>query len=94
MATKALEEKEIESKLKDYSEWSYEDGELIRNFEFRNFVEAFGFMAKAALISETLEHHPNWSNVYNRVDIRLSTHDAGGVSEKDFTWIEKIQTLL
>lgn len=56
---------------------------IIRNFRFRNFNAAFGFMTRAALVAERMNHHPEWSNVYNRVDVVLTTHDAGGVTRLD-----------
>ncbi len=65
--------------------WKEENNNLVRNFEFANFIEAFGFMTQVALIAEKMDHHPNWYNVYNRVEIRLSTHDAGNtVTERDY----------
>jgi 4a-hydroxytetrahydrobiopterin dehydratase len=64
--------------------WTEEKNALARSFRFRNFSEAFAFMTRVALLAEKMEHHPEWTNVYNRVDIRLSTHDAGNtVTEKD-----------
>ena len=64
--------------------WKEEDNQLKRNFEFKSFIEAFAFMAKVALIAEKMNHHPNWSNVYNKVEIALCTHDAGDVvTERD-----------
>jgi len=64
--------------------WKEENNQLTKTFIFRDFVNAFGFMAKVALLAEKMDHHPNWSNVYNRVEIQLSTHDAGNViTEKD-----------
>lgn len=59
--------------------WREENNELIRIFEFANFIDAFAFMTKVAMLSKKLDHHPNWSNNYNKVEIRLSTHDAGDV---------------
>ena len=60
------------------------DGKAIRKvFEFKDFKQAFGFMSQAALKAEQMDHHPEWSNVYNKVDVTLSTHDAGGVTELD-----------
>jgi len=64
--------------------WKEEDNQLKRTFEFKSFVEAFAFMTKVALIAEKMNHHPNWSNVYNKVEIALCTHDAGDiVTERD-----------
>ena len=65
--------------------WNEVDGRdaIIRKFMFKDFNEAFGFMARAALIAEKLDHHPEWFNVYNRVEVTLATHDAGGVTERD-----------
>lgn len=59
--------------------WKEENNELVRTFEFKDFNEAFGFMTRAAMIIEQHNHHPNWSNVWNRVNIKLTTHDAGNV---------------
>lgn len=75
--------------------WKEENNQLIREFEFTNFIEAFAFMNKVAMIVEKMDHHPNWSNVYNRVVIRLSTHDAGDVvTEKDSQLAAAIDDLL
>ena len=64
--------------------WQEDDNKLKRTFRFKDFVEAFGFMASVAIVAEKYDHHPNWSNVYNRVQIQLTTHDAGNVvTEKD-----------
>lgn len=64
--------------------WTEENNQLTRHFEFKNFIDAFAFMSKVALIAEKMNHHPNWSNVYNKVTISLCTHDAGNtVTDKD-----------
>lgn len=64
--------------------WKEENNQLTRTFKFGDFVEAFGFMSRVALVAEKMEHHPNWSNVYNQVTISLTTHDAGNkVTDKD-----------
>lgn len=64
--------------------WKEENNQLKRSFQFTNFIEAFGFMTKVAMVAEKMNHHPNWSNVYNKVDITLFTHDEGNIiTEKD-----------
>ncbi len=64
--------------------WNEENNQLTKTFVFRNFVEAFSFMTRVAFTAEKMEHHPNWTNVYNKVTIHLNTHDAGNVvTEKD-----------
>lgn len=71
--------------------WKEENNQLKRSFQFKNFIEAFSFMTKVALIAEKMNHHPNWSNVYNKVDISLCTHDAGNVvTDKDRKLAESI----
>lgn len=82
---KALENEEIFKRLADLPGWTYENSKLCCQCKFNNFVEAFGFMTKVALEAEKLEHHPEWDNVYNKVNIQLITHDAGpAVTELDF----------
>ena len=75
--------------------WIEKDNKLKAEFQFDTFVSAFGFMTKVAIIAEKMDHHPNWSNVYNKVTIELSTHDAGNiVTEKDHQLAKKIDKLL
>ena len=74
--------------------WTLESDQLKRTFLFRDFVEAFGFMSRVALLAESRNHHPNWSNVYNRVTIELTTHDLGGLSELDSELAAAIDQLL
>ena len=81
---KALSAEEISARVAALSGWSFVDGKLHRTFSFADFVEAFGFMTRVALIAEKMDHHPEWSNVYNRVVVELTTHDAGGLTELDF----------
>ena len=71
--------------LNELAGWSEVAGRdaIRRSFTFKDFNEAFGFMARAALVAEKLDHHPEWSNVYNKVEVTLATHDAGGVTERD-----------
>jgi 4a-hydroxytetrahydrobiopterin dehydratase len=77
-------------------EWTPEpvrDG-LTRTFSFTDFVEAFGFMTRVAILAEKADHHPEWSNVYNRVEILLTTHDAGGLSQRDIDLAKAIDALV
>jgi len=75
--------------------WKEEDNKLKRKFIFSNFVEAFGFMSKVAIIAEKMDHHPNWSNVYNTVTIELCTHDQGDiVTDRDHKLAAAIDELL
>lgn len=78
-----LTDLEIGRALTGIEGWSY-TGKLHKLFIFADFINAFGFMATSALIIEKMNHHPEWSNVYNRVAVDLTTHDAGGVSARDF----------
>ena len=93
-----LNDQQIRTALTELSEWSYTPSDpdsIKKDFKFKNFAQAWGFMSRVALLAEKQDHHPEWSNVYNRVSITLTTHDAGGVSEKDVTLakaIDKIPT--
>ena len=79
-----LSEDEIRDRVGRLPGWQLLDGKLRREFQFENFVRAFGFMSAVALVAERMDHHPDWSNVYGRVVIELSTHDAGGLTDNDF----------
>jgi 4a-hydroxytetrahydrobiopterin dehydratase len=74
--------------------WTLENAKLRREFVFENFVQAFGFMTKVALLAQEMDHHPNWENVFNRVTIALTTHDVGGISSLDFELAHKINAAL
>jgi len=87
---KKLSDSEIQEKLAQLSGWNIENGKLHKNFQFQSFVEAFGFMTKAALAAEAMNHHPEWFNVYNKVTVDLSTHDLGGISTWDFELAKKM----
>lgn len=82
-APTVLSAAELESALGQLPGWSLQSGKLHREYKFRSFVEAFGFMSSVALVAEALGHHPEWFNVYNRVTIDLTTHDAGGITHLD-----------
>ena len=75
--------------------WKEEDNKLVAKLTFKDFSEAFAFMTRVAILAEKMNHHPEWSNVYNRVTIKLSTHDAGNiVTEKDYKLAKEIEQLL
>ncbi len=81
----ALTDAERADALDDLDEWDYDEARdaIVRKFVFADFSEAFGFMSRVALLAEKADHHPEWSNVWNRVEILLTTHDAGGLSYRD-----------
>lgn len=91
---KKLTELQIRAQLKDLNSWDYQDGSLVTSFEFKDFKDAFSVMTRIAFEAERLNHHPNWFNVYNQLDISLSTHDADGVTEKDFEMAKIIDELI
>ena len=86
MKQERLERAAAEARLSELSGWALDDAasSISKTFKFSNFIEAFGFMAQAAMTAEKLNHHPEWFNVYSRVDVTLNTHDAGGLTELDF----------
>ena len=82
---KKLSANELDESVRNLKGWELNDEKLEKSFKFRNFVDAFGFMTRIALEAEKMNHHPEWSNVYNNVTIKLSTHDAGGITDHDIT---------
>jgi len=84
----------ITEKLRSLAGWELRDGKLHRELSFDDFVDAFRFMSGVALHAEKLDHHPDWSNVYNRVTIDLHTHDAGGITGRDFELAARIDRLV
>jgi 4a-hydroxytetrahydrobiopterin dehydratase len=93
MATK-LSHKDIQEHLATLPGWELADGKLHKAYKFKNFVEAFGFMVRGALEAEKMNHHPEWFNVYNRVVVDLTTHDAGGISDLDVALAKKFDALV
>lgn len=83
-----LDETTIRERMAALPGWTldFERGAISRSFRFQDFAQAFGFMSQMAVVSEKMDHHPEWFNVYNRVEITLTTHDAGGLSQRDFDW--------
>jgi 4a-hydroxytetrahydrobiopterin dehydratase len=89
--TAKLSDSEIQAALKRLPGWKISNGKLHREYQFLDFALAFGFMATAAIAIEAIGHHPEWSNVWNRVTVDLSTHDAGGITSKDVNLAEKLE---
>ena len=96
----ALDTAEVDAQLQqlnaqtDQEPWHLEQGRLSKTIVLKNFVEAFGFMTQVALIAEKMNHHPEWHNVYRTVEIHLTTHDVGGLSELDFALAQQIDRIL
>lgn len=93
MTRKPLDLDQITASLSKVPGWEHNESSLCRSLQFADFVTAFGFMTSVALVAESMNHHPDWSNVYNRVAVKLSTHDAGGITELDFTLAERINAI-
>jgi 4a-hydroxytetrahydrobiopterin dehydratase len=89
-----LDNATIEKKLLRFPEWEYYDNAIHVELEFDNFKDCFSAMSRIAFECEALNHHPNWSNVYNVLNISLSTHDADGVTQKDFDLAEAIEAIV
>ena len=85
-----LTDAEIAAALPDVPGWTRAGDGIVRSYKFADFTQAFGFMARVALLAEKADHHPEWSNIYNRVEIRLTTHDASGISTRDFALAKAI----
>ena len=92
----ALSEAERAEALDGLADWDYDEARdaITRTVQFADFIEAFGFMTQVALIAERMNHHPEWTNVWNRVDILLTTHDASGLSGRDVELAEAIDAIL
>ena len=88
-----LPDEEIARRLESLPEWTLRDGTLHREFRFPSFPEAFGFMASAAIVAQELDHHPDWTNSYDRVTVSLSSHDVHGISDRDFALAERMSRL-
>ena len=93
MGATKLNEQEIAARLAGLKGWSIENGKLHRALEFRDFAQAFAFMTGVALAAESMNHHPDWSNSWNKVTIDLVTHSAGGLTKNDFDLAAKIQQI-
>jgi 4a-hydroxytetrahydrobiopterin dehydratase len=89
-----LSEKEITSRLKELPGWEYKNTAICKTFKFKNFKDAFSVMTRIAFECEVQNHHPDWSNVYSTLTIRLNTHDAGGITTKDFKLAQSIEIIV
>ena len=89
-----LTESVIEEKLKNLPGWSLKNEKLYKEFQFNDFNQAFGFMTRAAIEIEKMNHHPEWFNVYNRITVELTTHDAGGITDNDVNLARILNSLI
>jgi len=89
-----LSESDIEEEVKKLSGWSVKNDKLHKEFQFDNFNQAFGFMTRAAMEIEKMNHHPEWFNVYNRITIELTTHDLGGITKNDVNLARILNSLV
>jgi len=88
-----LSEDQLDRELKELPGWEVKDGKLKKEYKFKDFNEAFGFMTRAALHIEKMNHHPEWFNVYNKLNVELQTHDANGITENDTKLAKTLESL-
>jgi 4a-hydroxytetrahydrobiopterin dehydratase len=93
MSIRKANEPEIQKMIVELGTWTVENGKLHREYKFPSFVQAFGFMAQVALLAERAAHHPEWFNVYNRVVVDLTTHEAGGITQKDLDLAREMEQI-
>ena len=89
-----IEKNQLDSFIEKNPSWIIDNTTIKKEFKFENFIEAFGFMSKVALLSEKIDHHPDWQNTYNKVKINLTTHDKGGITTNDIMLAESIDKLI
>ena len=93
MGLTKLSDDQIKKELANLSGWSIANGKLHKDFVFKDFIEAFGFMSTAALHIEKMNHHPEWFNVYNKIKVDLTTHDVGGITQNDINLARILNSL-
>jgi 4a-hydroxytetrahydrobiopterin dehydratase len=93
MTLAKLTEEQIKKELVNLQGWSVVNGKLHKDFVFADFIEAFGFMSRAAIHIEKMNHHPEWFNVYNKIKVELVTHDAGGITQNDINLAKTLNSL-
>lgn len=91
---KPYNEEQVQQRLGDNSQWQLVNDKLYRRLVFEDFVHAFGFITQLAMLAEKANHHPEWANIYRTVDVFLTTHEAGGVSDRDFELMEAINKII
>ena len=89
-----IEQHQLDYFKEKHPSWIIDNKTIKKEFKFDNFIDAFGFMSKVALLSEKMDHHPNWQNIYNKVIIELTTHDKGGITSNDIKLAESIEELI
>ena len=89
-----IDNNELNSFIEKKNSWITYNQTIKKEFKFNNFIEAFGFISKVALLSEKMDHHPNWQNTYNKVTIELTTHDMGGITTNDLKLADAIDKLI
>ncbi|MEM7092831.1 MAG: 4a-hydroxytetrahydrobiopterin dehydratase [Actinomycetota bacterium] len=89
-----LNEEDLAALVADHPEWEHDGDYMRRTFVFADFGEAWAFMSRVALVSEKLDHHPEWSNVWNRVEVAITTHDAGGLSDLDRRFVAALDAMV
>jgi len=94
MGLSKLSPDQIKNNLKDLPGWEVNEGKLYKEFQFDDFNQAFGFMTRAAMNIEKMNHHPEWFNVYNKLIVKLTTHDAGGITENDIILAKILNSLV
>ena len=94
MQNQLLKPEELEALMKTFPKWEHNDKCLRRIFEFQDFKEAFDFMIQVAEIAETLDHHPDWSNSWNKVSIQISTHSSDGLTHLDHRFVEEVELVI
>lgn len=93
MTIKKATEQDIQTAIDELGSWTVDGGKLHREYRFGDFVQAFGFMTQAALLAERVDHHPEWFNVYNRVVVDLTTHEVGGITDRDIELARGMEAL-
>lgn len=93
MIMEKLNDSQIQEKLANLSGWSYENGSITKSYKFKDFKQTFAVMTRIAFECEAQNHHPEWENVYNSLTIQLNTHDAGGITQKDFDLATSVENI-